>query len=190
MLGAVSTASETGVYAAALQCMAPFALVLTAVRLPLAPALARLGASGKRERLQRGLRQATRGVALMSTLIAIVLVAFAGPVLGIFGESFSDGAATLRLLAIAYIVNAVCAFNGIVLIMNGEERAAMRAAFASLLLDAALCAALVPALGARGAALAALASITVRNVWNSASARRRLGIDATVLGRLPGATRP
>ena len=189
VLGAMGTASDAGVYAAALACMAPFALVATALRLPLGPAVARLGAAGERERMQRGLRTATRAVALVSALIAVVLAAFAGPVLGLFGNGFSGGVPTLRLLAIAYSVNAVFAFNGLVLIMNGEERAAMRAALGSLVLDVALCLVLVPPLGARGAAIAALVTIAARNVVNSSAAWRRLGVDTTVLGRSPSVTR-
>jgi O-antigen/teichoic acid export membrane protein len=184
MLGALGSSHATGVYAAALQCMAPFALVLTAVRFPLGPAIARLGAARDRARLQRGLRTATRAVAALCVLVAAVLVLFPGPILHVFGSSFSGEDAALQILAVAQLVNALCAFNGLVLIMNGEERSAMRAAFGSVVLDLALCAVLVPPLGARGAALAALAAITARNVANSVATQRRLGLDTTVLGRL------
>jgi O-antigen/teichoic acid export membrane protein len=183
MLGALGSSHATGVYAAALQCMAPFALVLAAVRFPFGPAIARLGAAGDRERLQRGLRTTTRGVAALSAALAAVLVLFPGPILSLFGGGFSGGVAALRILAIAQLVNALCAFNGLVLIMNGQERSAMRAAFGSLVLDVALCAALIPPLGARGAATAALVAMTARNVANSVAAQRRLGLDTTVLGR-------
>jgi O-antigen/teichoic acid export membrane protein len=180
-----SSPISAGLYAAALQCMAPFVLILVAVRLPLGAAVARLGAAGERERLQRGLRTATRVVAAASAVIAAILFLLPGPILGLFGDDFSSGATALRILAVAQLVNALCAFNGMVLIMGGEERAAMRTALGCLVLDAILCVALVPTLGSRGAALAALVSITVRNVVNSVQVRRRLGVDATVLGRVP-----
>ena len=183
VLGAVGSAHDAGVYAAALQCTAPFVLVLAAGRLPLGSVVARLRAAGERERLQRGLRTATRAVAGLSAAAAAVLIAVPGSVLGLFGDDFSRGEATLRLIAVAWLINALCAFNGLVLIMGGEERAAMRAALACLALDAALCLALVPPLGARGAAIAVLVSVTARNIANSVTTRRRLGIDTTVLGR-------
>ena len=195
VLGTIgSSPISAGLYAAALQCMAPFVLLLAAARLPLGAAMARLGAAGEREQMQRRLRTATRVVAAASAAMAALLFLVPGPILGLFGDHFSSGATALRILAVAGLVNALCAFNGMVLIMGGEERAAMRAALGCLVLDAVLCVALVPTLGSRGAALAALVSITARNLANSVQVRRRLGVDATVLGRVPagqaGAIRP
>jgi O-antigen/teichoic acid export membrane protein len=193
VLGAVSNPVETGLYAAAFQCTAPFALLLTVGRLPLGPVVARLRAAGERERLQRGLRVATRGVAAIGAVVAAVLLVVPEAVLGLFGSDFTGGAGALRLLAVAQVVNLLSAFNGMVLIMGGEERAAMRTTIACFVLDVALCLALVPSLGARGAAIAVLASVTVRNVANSLATRRLIGVDATVIGRMPaprrGATR-
>jgi O-antigen/teichoic acid export membrane protein len=193
VLGAAGEPAEAGVLAAALQCTVPFILVLGAGRLPLASAVARLGASGERERLQGGLRTATRGVAAVCTLFAAVLLVAPGLALDLFGGGFSDGATALRLLVIAHVVNALSAFNGTVLIMRGHERPAMRAALGCLVLDAILCVVLVPPLGATGAAIALLASISARNLVNTVQVRRRLGVDPTVIGRMPaprrGATR-
>jgi O-antigen/teichoic acid export membrane protein len=183
VIGAVGDAADAGVYAAAALCVAPFGLLLTAGRLPLGGVVARLDASGDRERLQRGLRTATRAVAVLAAPVAAVLLLFPDTVLGLFGAGFSRGADALRILAVAQLVNALCAFNGLVLIMSGQERVAMGTSVISLVLDAVLCAALVPVWGAEGAAVGVLVSVTVRNVANSVSTRRRLGIDTTVLGR-------
>jgi O-antigen/teichoic acid export membrane protein len=60
-------------------------------------------------------------------------------------------------------------------------------------LDVALCAILVPSLGEVGAAIGVLVSITTRNVVNTVMVRRLIGVDPTVIGRMPaprrGATR-
>jgi O-antigen/teichoic acid export membrane protein len=182
-LGAFGRTGDAGVYAAALQCTAPFVVLIAAGRIPLGAAVARLEAAGDRMRLQRGVRTATRGLAAASTAVAIVLLVAPAPILGLFGEEFKRGAGVLRLLALAGLVNALAAFNGLILTMGGHERAAMRASLGCLVLDLALCLALVPPLGAKGAAIAALVSITARNVVNSVAAWRRMGIDSTVLGR-------
>jgi O-antigen/teichoic acid export membrane protein len=133
-------------------------------------------------------------VAAASAAVAAVLFLAPGPILALFGDGFASGATALRILAVAQLVNALCAFNGMVLIMGGQERAAMRTALGCLVLDVILCVALIPTLGSRGAALAALVSITARNVVNSVQVRRRLGVDATVIGRVPASqavtTRP
>jgi O-antigen/teichoic acid export membrane protein len=183
VLGAAGSASDAGIYAAALQCLAPFVLVQAAGRMALTSAVARLGAAGEEVRLQRGLRTATRAVAAVSAVFAVVLLAAPGEVLALFGSGFPVGAGALRILAVAYLINSACAFNGMVLTMRGEERVAMGASLGCLVLDAVLCLALVPPLGARGAAVAALVSVTARNAFNSVASWRRLGIDTTVLGR-------
>lgn len=181
-IGAIGHTADAGLYAAALQCTAPFILLIAAGRIPLGAAVARLEAAGDRVRLQRGLRTATRALAAASTAVAIVLLVAPGPILGLFGEEFTRGAGALRLLALAGLINAVAAFNGLILTMGGYERAAMRASLGCLVLDVALCLALVPPLGAKGAAIAALVSIAARNVVNSVAVWRLMGIDSTVLG--------
>jgi O-antigen/teichoic acid export membrane protein len=183
VVGAAGSDVDAGVYAAALQCLAPFVLVQAAGRVALTSTVARLGAAGERERLQRGLRIATRGVAAVAAAAALVLILVPSEVLGLFGEGFDGGASVLRILAVAYLVNSLCAFNGMVLIVRGEERVAMVAALACLVLDVVLCLVLVPPFGARGAAVAVLVTVTARNVFNSWSTWRRLGLDTTVLGR-------
>jgi O-antigen/teichoic acid export membrane protein len=184
VLGALAGTHDAGVYAATLLCTAPFAVLISVGRMPLGGVVARLGAAGERERLQRGVRTATRAVAGLSAAATAVLLVAPEQILRLFGDDFQAGAGTLRIVAVAQLVNAVCAFNGMVLIMGGQERSAMRAALGCLLLDGALCLALVPPLGARGAAIAMLVSVTARNVANTVVARRRLGVDTTVLGRL------
>lgn len=183
VLGTSGDTSGAGVYAVALQCTAPFALLLSAGRLPLGGVVARLTAAGDRARLQRGLTTATRVVALASAAVAAILLLVPESVLDLFGNGFATGATTLRIVAVAQLVNAACAYNGLVLIMSGLQRVAAMAALGSLLVDAALCLVLVPSLGARGAALALLLSVALRNIVTSVLARARLGIDTTVLGR-------
>jgi O-antigen/teichoic acid export membrane protein len=190
VLGAIGSPSDAGVYAAAQLCMAPFTLLVTAGRLPLGGVVARLRAAGERRRLQRGLLTATRAVAALSAVLAVVLLVAPSTVLGLFGEDFTSGVDVLRILTLLQLLNTVAPFNGLVLIMGGEERAAMRAALVCLVLNLSLCLALVPALGASGAALAALVAVVVRNVSNSITAWRRLGLDTTILGLEAGSRRP
>jgi O-antigen/teichoic acid export membrane protein len=189
VVGATRTATDAGLYAAALQCMAPFTLLLVTGRLPLGSAIARLGAARDRVRLQRGLRTASRAATAICAVFAIVLIAAPGAILGLFGGEFTGGADALRILAVAALVNALAAFNGLVLTMGGHERSAMRWALACLVLDLVLCLVLVPPFGVVGAAIAALVSITMRNVFTTVEVRRRMGIDPTVIGRMPAPPR-
>ena len=185
VLGSSGLSADAGVYAVALQCTAPFALLLSAGRLPLGGAIARLTVSGERDRLQRGLMIATRAVAGASALVAAILLVLPGLVLGLFGSHFSTGENTLRIVVVAQLINATCAYNGLVLIMGGLQQLAVRSALGGLLLDGVLCLALVGPLGSSGAAVALLISVSARNIVNTWLVRSRLGIDPTLLGRAP-----
>jgi O-antigen/teichoic acid export membrane protein len=184
VLGTVGQPAEAGFYAAAIQCTAPLSLVLLAGRMPLAPIVARLRATGEQERLQRGLKLATRGVAGASAAVALVLIVIPGSLLDLFGGEFSEASGALRVLAVAMLVNALAAFNGMVLIMSGYEREALRSAIVCVTLDVVVCLVLAPPLGELGVAIGALTSITTRNVVNSVMVRRLIGVDATVIGRM------
>jgi O-antigen/teichoic acid export membrane protein len=183
VLGGADSARAAGVYAVAAQVTAVFAVLMFTMRTPLAPVIARLHSGEEPERLRRGVVGVTRGAFALSVLAALPLLVIPDTVLSIFGSGFEHGAGALRLLAVANLVNAFAAFNGLLLMMTGHERSAAGASACALALNVVLCLALVPAWGAGGAAAAALASVTLRNVLNTVQTRRLLGLDSTLLGR-------
>jgi O-antigen/teichoic acid export membrane protein len=183
VLGAGHSAREAGIYAVATSVTAVFSVLLFAMRTPLAPVLARLHSGEEPERLARAVAGATRGVFALSMLAALPLLVIPDTVLSIFGSGFEHGAGALRLLAVANLINAFAAFNGLLLMMTGHERSAARASAWGLALNVVLCLALVPPVGAEGAAAAYLASVALRNLLNTAQARRLLGLDPTLLAR-------
>jgi O-antigen/teichoic acid export membrane protein len=184
LLGPIAGTSAAGRYAIAAQLTAPFSLVLAAVGASLSPIVAALHASGDRELMRRGILAASRVCALLGVAVAVVLVVFADPLLGLFGAGFRSAAPVLRILAIAGLVNALAPFNGTALVMTRNEAAAARAALFGLALCIALSAALIPPWGATGAAVAFLVSVSGRNAATCAATWRRLGLDTTVLGRV------
>jgi O-antigen/teichoic acid export membrane protein len=185
-LGAIEGANAAGLFAAATQAMVGFVLVINAARRPLAPLVARLYAADERERLQTELTRATRWVAAATVAGALVMAVLAHPLLSLFGPDFHDAVAALLLLAAAQVVNGWVAFNGTVLIVTGYAHHAARAATAAISVNAALLAVLVPTVGVEGAAIASLVGVSVRNVLNSRTVRRDLGLrtGALTFGRL------
>lgn len=180
-LGLIATDADAGLYAAAAQLTLPFALLFSSARNPLAPVLSRLWTASQHDRLQRGVTSATRGLALVTTALALAMALLAGPLLDLFGQGFDEAAGALRIVLVGVVVNAAFAFNGLVLIMTGHERAAAVSAVAALALQAVLAIALIPPLGIEGAALAYTASAVVRNLVNSLQAWRRVGISTSPL---------
>ncbi len=180
---ALGSTGEAGLYAAAAQAAIVLVILFEAVRTPLAPMVARLWAADERERLQRGLTAATRRLLAATAITAALVAVLAEPLLGLFGEGFEAGAPALRIVALAQVVNAVTAFNGLVLMMTGHQVALARAAAVSFAVMVAALALLVPPLGAEGAALALVAGTLVRNAVNTVQATRLTGLDTTAWAR-------
>jgi len=128
----------------------------------------------------------TRWVAAGTLIVALVVAVLAHPVLQAFGRGFGHGATSLRLLCVAAIVNAVASPNMTLLQMTEHERSAATAAAAGFGVTFALSAALIPWVGAPGAAGAFAAGTMARNVLASRRTLSRLGIESTVIGRRGG----
>ena len=116
---------------------------------------------------------------------AIVVALLANPLLSLFGRGFHDAAPALLLLAGAHVVNSWVAFNGTVLNVTGYQSYGARSAAIALVVDAGLLALLIPAAGVEGAAIAALADVTLRNVLNSRAVRSKLGLRTAAFALLP-----
>jgi O-antigen/teichoic acid export membrane protein len=93
----------------------------------------------------------------------------------LFGSPFAAGASALVVLALAMLVNVGVGLVQTVLLMSGNSRSHLAATVAGLALNVAACVALIPHLGALGAAIAWSLGIVCENVLAAAFARRALG---------------
>lgn len=182
MLGAMESAEEAGRYAVAARGASIILAAGLAVNLALGPLVAFLHASADRARLQQVVTSGARMSLGVSVLAALPLLLFPHELLGLFGEAFTGGGDALRILAGAFVVNAVAGPSSLVLIMTRHERDSLLAVVAGTVVTVVLTAILVPPWGALGAALAAGAGIACWNlllVWRVACV---LELDATVFG--------
>lgn len=115
-----------GIYAAAnrlAEIMIFPTYVLTAY---LAPMISELYSQGARADLQR-VTTLTANMALgCAVIIVLPLVVIPELLLGLFGPDFSQGATTLRLLAVGEFVATITPFAAFMLTMTGHERSAVR----------------------------------------------------------------
>ena len=183
LTGAIAGSGEAGIFSVALRVAGVLPFLLLAAVPPLMPTIAELYERGEAERLQRLLTRAAQGVFFGSLPAVIGLLVFAGPILDLFGEDFGAGVDALRILCLGQLVNLATGFAGTVLIMTGEAGAATKAAAVSTAVNLALCAALIPAFGAGGAAVATASSVAVMNVLMVFLLWRRRGIYSPPLGR-------
>jgi O-antigen/teichoic acid export membrane protein len=176
---------ETGIFHVAARNANLLTLLFGALLTPLGPLVAELHAGGERAALQRVVRRSIRVVFLLTIPAALVMI-FAGEFyLELFGAEFAEGHAALAILALAQLATVGAGPVQLLLIMTGHQRRMIPATSYSLLINIVLNLALIPLLGATGAACATAFSIVLLNVAFTYEVRRHLGIDPGVIGPKP-----
>jgi O-antigen/teichoic acid export membrane protein len=182
LTGSIAGSHDAGIYNIAVRIAGFLPFLLFATVPALMPTVAEFHARGEREPLQRVLTKAARTVFFVSLPIALGVIVFAGPLLDLFGNDFGAGVATLRILCIGQIVNLATGFAGTTLIMTGEAGQLTRALALGAGVNLMLCAALIPGLGAEGAAVATATSVTFINILTAYLLWRRRRIYSAPFG--------
>lgn len=136
----------------------------------------------RRSNGSRLLSAVTWAAVLPSAGLAIVLVFWGEPILGLLGRPFSDARWAITLMAIAAVVELPGATGGYYLMMTGRERVASVSTLAQLLVMLAGALATAPVLGAFGIACAVLTATFVRTVVVLAGLRRH-GVSSPLSSR-------
>ncbi|HEY8467452.1 MAG TPA: polysaccharide biosynthesis C-terminal domain-containing protein [Solirubrobacterales bacterium] len=180
-LGQLAEPADVAVFQVAMRLAEPVGFIFSAITVANAPLLAQLHDAGDREELGRTARRASRASLYYSLPLAAVLLLAHEWLFGLFGPGFEGSAGLLALLIGGLLFNALAGSVGNVLLMTGAASTVAKAKGLALTVDLGLCVALIPSLGATGAAIARCADFVV---WNSiliVAVRRRLGFNATAI---------
>jgi O-antigen/teichoic acid export membrane protein len=183
MLSALRGSEAAGVYQAAARGAELVAFSLLIIATVTQATIARLYSIGDLARLQRLVTVAARSALALSLPVAVVLIVFAEPLLGlVFGSDFERGAGCLVILCVAQLFNVAVGMVGLILNMTGHERdAALGLAFGALT-NISANAVLIPAWDIYGAAAATGLSVIVWNILLIIAVRKRTGLRSTVFG--------
>jgi O-antigen/teichoic acid export membrane protein len=162
---------------AALRVVLPLArmnqLVSTTFSILYLPQAARLFAAGDRPGLDALYWRTTAWITVLTFPILIGTVAFAGPVTTfLYGPAYAASAPILALLAAGYAFQSVLGFNGLTVKVFGRLRYMVGVDLAVAALNVGLNLALVPALGAIGAAIGTTACLVAHNLLKHAGLAR------------------
>jgi O-antigen/teichoic acid export membrane protein len=181
--------TTAGFYSVASRVAIVVLFVMNGAQMVVAPLLAAAAGSGQAGELRQIVRT-LNGLSLLAAIpAALILIAAAGPILGLFGVEFREAAPALRLLAVAQLLNVLTGPTGMVLSMTGHERSLVRLLLAGLVLNVVLNVVWIPVYGAAGAALASLLSHLAWNLMAVVVVRARLGLDITPFDLLRRASR-
>lgn len=177
MLGAMSSAADTGRFNAAWRIAALVSLGMTAIGPVIAPRISVAFESGNRKKMEEILSKGSQA-ALALALPPALFFSIVGPwFLGFFGPDFRQGNAALQVLVLGQLFNVVSGVTVNALLMTKHERPAVLAYAAGLCINVVLCALLIPSWDALGAAVATAASLAVINVFLVIQVIRRLGVS-------------
>jgi O-antigen/teichoic acid export membrane protein len=186
LLGALSGPQEAGLYQPIAKIAPLMLLVREAVEMPLAPRIVHDWEAGHLKQLQHRLSQAALASTIVTTIIVASIVFASSFILGAFGQEFVANADLLLWIGLAQIINSATGAAPTLLSMVGGMKERVAAQTLTLFVQTGTAILLVPAWGARGAAVSLVAAILTWSIANWALARRTTGLDTSILSLLTG----
>jgi O-antigen/teichoic acid export membrane protein len=183
MLQQFRSPEDVAVYYAAVKTLALVAFIYFAIAATTAHRVAAFHAAGDRDGLADFMRKAMRLTFWPSLLATIPLLAFGKPILALFGAQFTDGYHLMFILAVGLLARSAIGPMERFLNVIGEQRACAMVYGGAFAINIALCLALIPPLGAAGAAVAISTALVVETIALVVLLRRRMGLDIFAWGR-------
>ena len=176
MVGALASAGDAGVFAAAARYVGAGMIIDTALRIVIAPMFSRLQHAGDAERLGSVFRTATTWLVLFSAPIFLLIAVFAPVMLGITGPEFVRGGDVLAIMSLGMLVVMLAGNIQSVLLMGGRSGLAACNKFFAVALNLALIPVLIPVWGIAGAAWAWVAATLLDAILATVQVRFVQGI--------------
>lgn len=173
------TAADAGAFRVAAQIISIPTLVIATVETYYSPLFAGDFRARRPDLAWERQHRANRMLVLMMVPLLVVVAVFAEPLLALlFGPEFATAATALRILAAGQLVAVLTGPIGGFVTMAGHERVLLLLAVGGLAALLSLNSALVPMLGATGAAIAWSAAIALRSGGAFLFARRAIAVTA------------
>ena len=174
VLGYYLPAKQVGIYAVAMALVGFVPIALQSVNQIFSPMIAELHAVDSQLLLQRLYATLTKWIVILTIPLALTIMVFARPMMGIFGPAFEPGAGVLAIGAVGQLVNCSVGSVGFLLMMSGQQMQMMKIQGVNAVLMIAVSLLLVPRFGVMGAALASAITVATTNLWSLIAVRRTL----------------
>lgn len=181
LVGTFVSMTESAQYFAAVRTVGLIGLMHVAATLMLGPVISRLLYSGQVDELQKILRIVMSAVLAATIGVTILIVVLGESLLGLFGEQFRSGYATLLILTVGFACNALCGSVGYVLMLSGNEKVFLKILAISFGCGLVVQLSSIAHFGSLGVAAGSTFSLVVSGLWARAVSIQRLGIDPTAL---------
>lgn len=189
-LGLWSNDAEIAIYSTAARAAFTVSLVLHSVNVVAAPRFAELHRQNDYDGLRASAHSATNLSLLAALPILLIFLFMPGAIMSLFGAEFVAGAPILQILAIGQFLMVAAGPAIILLMMAGHERLSQYSYLVGGAFSLVLNIALIPRLGAAGAALATTISLGILNATAVALTWRQLHILTLAVAPFPRRFRP
>jgi O-antigen/teichoic acid export membrane protein len=185
LLGALSSKADVAIFGVLTRAVDLLTLVVLAFSQPIGRIGLQYYLENNQFKLQSLIARATRIMTLIGWLLGILLILFGKWYLLIFGTDYLIGYSALILLTLAEMVNIATGICNYLLTITNHEKVTAQVVLISLALNIFLGLMLIPRFGLQGAAIAEMSSVIIQNILLSIMTKKLIGIDPTILSRLP-----
>ena len=182
MLGIYLNAREVGIYSVAASMVAFVGLFLQSINQIFAPTIAELFSKGEHDLLLRLYQTLTKWSLGLTIPLALGIMIFAKPLMGIFGPDFREGWPVLAVATVGQLVSCGVGSVGLLLLMSNQQNRMVRAQAITVFLTLGLNFFLIPRLGLIGAAIATAATNISLNLLWFRDVRSRLSLFPSTRG--------
>jgi O-antigen/teichoic acid export membrane protein len=182
MLGIYLNAREVGIYSVAATMVGFVGLFLQSINQIFAPTIAELFAKGEHDLLLRLYQTLTKWSLGLTIPLALGIMIFAKPLMGVFGPDFREGWPVLAIATVGQLVSCGVGSVGLLLLMSDQQKRMVRAQAITVFLTLGLNFLLIPRIGLIGAAIASAATNTSLNLLWFRDVRTRLKLFPSTRG--------
>lgn len=179
--GLLSSSTEVGLLDMARRFALFASIALNVIALPLGPILAEMYRKSDMEAFRRVSLHTTYAGVGISISITLAYVLCGQWLLHVIDPQFVSAYWAMVVMCVGYVINTMTGPVPLALTMTGFERDAMKGIVGGIIVNIAVCAALVPIMGHMGAAIGSVLGQFVWNTILAALVRRRLGMTLDIL---------
>lgn len=183
MLGSFLAPDAVGVYEVAFRGAELIVFLQIAVNTASASTYSRLATEKNLDALAHIVTMSVRAVSTITIPIAAALLVWTEEIVSfVFGDAYLNACLPMRILIIGQICNVLLGPSDLLLNMTGNERIAAVGVLIAAIANVGLNVVLIPRYGIEGACIGTVVSLFLWNALLLILARRRVGIDTSVVG--------
>ena len=161
LIGWLGSIDMVGIYSIIIRLLNSFKFIFLAFQRSISPYISELEKAGKKDELRILVIRSLKWNIILNIPICLLITAFPGFFLSLFGVEYIPGYSCLALLAIANLFSALSGFSSSLIFMSGRSGLSFMINFLWLILIAVFDIAFIPRFGLLGVAISASLSLTL-----------------------------